>query len=391
VSEILPLDAHEATLVGRAWLPGVGPAVVTLREGTLHDVTASFATVRDLIETGDAARALRDAPGTAIGDVDAIVANSVAAERDASLPWLLAPVDLQVLKAAGVTFAVSMIERVIEERARGDLTAAARVRAELVDRIGTDLSELRPGSPQAESVKEYLTAQGLWSQYLEVGIGPDAEIFTKAPVLSAVGFGADVGILRSSAWNNPEPEVALLVDSRGAVAGATLANDVNLRDIEGRSALLLGRAKDNNASCALGPFVRLFDDGFAIDDVRRARVRLEVTGVDGFVLEDGSDMSQISRDPIDLVSQLMGEHHQYPDGALLMLGTLFAPTADRHEVGLGFHHEPGDVVRISSPALGTLVNTVRHSEECDPWTFGIAALFRNLADRGLLAGAEHAR
>ncbi|MEY9853192.1 fumarylacetoacetate (FAA) hydrolase family protein [Leifsonia sp. EB41] len=379
---ILPADHERATLIGRAWVPNIGPAVVAVRDGELHDVTATFPTVSSVIETGRAADALRSASGTVIGSVDEIAGNSGTGAHS-SRPSLLAPVDLQVLKAAGVTFAVSMIERVIEERARGDLAAAAAIREQLSDRIGHDLAALRPGSPEALAAKEYLIAEGWWSQYLEVGIGPDAEIFTKAPTLSAVGYGADIGVLRTSEWNNPEPEVALLVDSHGAVAGAMLGNDVNLRDVEGRSALLLPRAKDNNASCSLGPFVRLFDDGFGIDDVRTARVRLDVTGHDGFELEGWSDMGQISRDPLDLVGQLIGDHHQYPDGAVLMLGTLFAPTADRREPGLGFSHEPGDIVRISSPALGTLTNRVQHSEDCPPWTFGLSALFQNLASRGL--------
>ncbi|MFE4949577.1 fumarylacetoacetate hydrolase family protein [Leifsonia sp. NPDC056665] len=380
---ILPADHERATLIGRAWVPEIGPVVVAVRDGELHDVTATFPTVSSVIETGRAADALRSASGTVIGSVDEVAGNSGAGAVHSSRPSLLAPVDLQVLKAAGVTFAVSMIERVIEERARGDLAAAAAIREQLSDRIGQDLAGLRPGSPAALAAKEYLIAEGWWSQYLEVGIGPDAEIFTKAPTLSAVGYGADVGVLRTSEWNNPEPEVALVVDSLGAVAGALLGNDVNLRDVEGRSALLLPRAKDNNASCSLGPFVRLFDDGFGIDDVRTARVRLDVTGHDGFELEGWSDMGQISRDPLDLVGQLIGDHHQYPDGAVLMLGTLFAPTADRRHPGLGFAHEPGDVVRISSPALGTLTNRVQYSEDCPPWTFGLSALFQNLASRGL--------
>ncbi|WP_285115476.1 fumarylacetoacetate hydrolase family protein [Leifsonia sp. fls2-241-R2A-40a] len=385
--DILPVDQERATLVGRAWIPDVGPSVVAVREGELRDVTADFPTVSSLIETGCAADALESARGTVIGTVEDIAANTGPEPAHPSQPSLLAPVDLQVLKAAGVTFAVSMIERVIEERARGDVAEAAAIRRELSSRIGEDLAGLTPGSEAAGVLKKYLIEQGWWSQYLEVGIGPDAEIFTKAATLSAVGFGSDIGVLRSSEWNNPEPEVAVIVDSRGHAAGATLANDVNLRDVEGRSALLLPRAKDNNASCALGPFVRLFDDEFAIDDVRRARVRLDVTGEDGFELEGWSDMSLISRDPLDLVGQLMGAHHQYPDGAVLMLGTLFAPTADRKGPGLGFSHEPGDIVRISSPALGTLTNRVEHSEDCPPWTFGLAALFQNLAARELTAPA----
>lgn len=382
---ILPQDGYAGTLLGRVWLPEAGgPSPVAVRQDGVFDVSARFATVRDVIESGDPAAALNAVTGVRIGSIDELVGNTGEETRDPARPWLLAPVDLQTIKAAGVTFAVSMIERVIEERARGDLSAAQGMRGELAERIGADIRELRPGSDQAAVVKEYLTQQGLWSQYLEVGIGPDAEIFTKGPTLSAVGPGARVGVLSTSEWNNPEPEVALVIDASGTVRGATLGNDVNLRDVEGRSALLLPKAKDNNASCALGPFIRLFDETFCIDAVRGMEIGLDVIGADGFHLADSSDMTHISRDPLDLVAQLMGLHHQYPDGAVLLLGTMFAPIADRHAPGQGFTHERGDVVRIRSRELGSLVNTVEDSERCDPWDFGIAALMRNLAARDLL-------
>jgi fumarylacetoacetate (FAA) hydrolase family protein len=381
----LPSDAYAGTLIGRVWLPAVdGPSPVVVREDGVFDVSSSFATVRDLCEVQDAAVVAAALDGQFIGSLEAVLANTRPTGRDATLPWFLAPVDLQTLKAAGVTFAVSMIERVIEERARGDLLAAAEVRASILAEIGTDLHRLRPGSVEAERLKQFLIEQHLWSQYLEVGIGPDAEIFTKAPTLSAVGTGANVGILAGSSWNNPEPEVALIVTSGGTIVGATLGNDVNLRDIEGRSALLLPKAKDNNASCALGPFIRLFDSTFDLDTVRSMTVRLEITGNDGFRLDDASEMAQISRDPAELVGQLIGDHHQYPDGAVLMLGTMFAPVVDRSAVGMGFTHQEGDVVRISSAPLGSLINQVERSERCEPWQFGISALMKNLAHRSLL-------
>lgn len=384
-SAILPQDGYAGTLVGRAWIPSVdGPSPVAVREDGVYDLSAEFATVRDLLEASDPVAEVRGVSGVRIGSIDELAANAPESIRNHSRPWLLAPVDLQTLKAAGVTFAVSMIERVIEERAHGDLQAASGMRAEIAETIGTDVKDLRPGSAEAAAVKEYLVRRGLWSQYLEVGIGPDAEIFTKGPTLSAVGPGMNVGVLSASTWNNPEPEVALVVNSTGRILGATLGNDVNLRDLEGRSALLLPKAKDNNASCALGPFIRLFDDTFDLDSVRRMVVGLDIEGGDGFRLSDRSEMALISRDPLDLVAQLIGPHHQYPDGAVLLLGTMFAPIVDRHAPGHGFTHERGDTVRISSRELGTLTNTVEASERCEPWEFGIAALIRNLADRSLL-------
>jgi len=388
--EILPDDSGRGALVGRVWRPDVGgPSVVAIRLGSdgdmrVIDVTARFATVSDLCEAPDPAAALRAAEGADLGSLDAIVANTPSDGRDPGQPWLLAPVDLQALKAAGVTFATSMLERVIEERARGDLAAASAIRAEVERLVGRDLRRLKPGSPEAMALKDVLVAQGAWSQYLEVGIGPDAEIFTKAQPLSAVGCGADAGLHPESHWNNPEPEVALAVSSQQKIVGATLANDVNLRDFEGRSALLLGKAKDNNASCALGPFLRLFDDTFSLDDVRRTTVTLEVTGTDGFRMEGTSPLAEISRDPEELVAALMGRTHDYPDGAILLLGTMFAPIQDRHGPGLGFTHAENDRVVVASPELGRLVNRMRPCDACEPWTFGARALMRNLAGRGIL-------
>jgi fumarylacetoacetate (FAA) hydrolase family protein len=384
-NEVLPEDGTSGTLVGRVFLPDVGgPAVVAVRDDGVFDVSSQFATVTALCEADEPARALRAAKGERIGDLASILANTPADVRDAEKPWLLAPVDLQVLKAAGVTFAISMLERVIEERARGNPTSADAIRKEVVRLVGDDFSKLKPGSAEAMRLKQVLIEQNAWSQYLEVGIGPDAEVFTKAPLLSSVGTGMDAGLHPKSTWNNPEPEVVLFVSSRGQIIGAALGNDVNLRDFEGRSALLLSKAKDNNASCAIGPLLRLFDDSFSLDHVRRMDVGLTVKGEDGFVLEGHSSISKISRDPTELVAQTIGPVHQYPDGFALFLGTMFAPVKDRDAPGQGFTHKRGDIVTIAAPELGKLVNRMRTSDECEPWTWGVGALMRNLAKRKLI-------
>jgi len=381
----LPADAFAGALAGRVWRPDRdGPSVVAVRADGVFDVSRAVPTMSDLCETENPAAALRAADGEALGALDAILANTPPDDRDPTKPWLLAPIDLQAIKAAGVTFAVSMLERVIEERARGNPAAAAAIRTEISRVIGDDFARLKPGSAQAMRLKQVLIEQGAWSQYLEVGIGPDAEIFSKAQPMSAVGTGFDAGIHPMSTWNNPEPEVVVVAASSGRIVGATLGNDVNLRDVEGRSALLLGKSKDNNASCALGPFLRLFDATFALDDVRRMNVTLTVEGDDGFRLEGFSSIAKISRDPADLVAQMLGEHHQYPDGAVLFLGTMFAPIEDRDAPGGGFTHKIGDIVTIAAPKLGRLVNRMRYTNECEPWRFGTGHLMRNLARRGLL-------
>ncbi len=383
--DVLPEDATAGTLVGRVWLPQAGgPAVVAVRADGVFDVTARFPTVSALCEENDPAAALRAVRGERISDLETILANTPPDHRDATKPHLLAPVDLQVLKAAGVTFAISMLERVIEERARGNPSSADAIRKEVVRLVGDDLSKLKPGSEQAMRLKQVLIDQNAWSQYLEVGIGPDAEVFTKAPTLSSVGTGMDAGLHPKSTWNNPEPEVVLIVSGRGKIVGAALGNDVNLRDFEGRSALLLSKAKDNNASCAIGPLLRLFDQTFSLDDVRKMDVGLTVQGADGFVLEGHSSISKISRDPTDLVAQTIGAVHQYPDGFALFLGTMFAPVKDRDAKGEGFTHKRDDIVTIAAPQLGKLVNRMRGSDECEPWTFGLGALMKNLAQRKLL-------
>ncbi|MEO9135691.1 MAG: fumarylacetoacetate hydrolase family protein [Casimicrobiaceae bacterium] len=386
VYECLPIDAWRALLIGRAWVPSVnGPTLVRVDGDDLYDLSGIAPTASELLNRPDVAREIRSVDALPrVGSLSDALRNSTGEARDRSLPWLLAPCDLQAIKASGVTFVASMLERVIEEQARGDPAKANSVRQEIAGVVGDNLRGVRPGSPEAARVKDVLLAEGLWSQYLEVGIGPDAEIFTKGQPMSSVGTGADIGIHRQSTWNNPEPEIVLAVNARGETVGAALGNDVNLRDFEGRSALLLGKAKDNNASCSIGPFIRLFDDAFTIDTIRCADIGLTVEGPDGFVLNGSSSIGEISRDPLDLVSQAIGRDHQYPDGMMLFLGTMFAPTQDRNVPGLGFTHEVGDVVTIATPSLGALVNRVNYADAVEPWTFGAGALMRNLAARGLL-------
>jgi fumarylacetoacetate (FAA) hydrolase family protein len=377
-SRALPADAQDALLVGRVHLEGTGPVPVRVTREDVHDLSHLAPTCSDLLELPDLPQLLRSHRGRLVGRTADILSNSAHGARDAAKPWFLAPCDLQAVKAAGVTFVASMLERVIEEQARGDASKAQAVRNAVVGVIGPDLAAVKPGSPDALRLKEVLIAQGVWSQYLEVGIGPDAEIFTKSQPMSAVGTGSEVGIHPASEWNNPEPEVVLAVNSRGEVVGAALGNDVNLRDFEGRSALLLGKAKDNNASCAIGPFIRVFDERFGIDDVRRCELAMTVTGPDGFVLEGASSIAKISRDPLDLAAQAIGPNHQYPDGFVLFLGTMFAPVQDRRGPGLGFTHEVGDIVTVSAERLGTLVNRVNTSDRVAPWTYGVRALMKDL-------------
>jgi fumarylacetoacetate (FAA) hydrolase family protein len=386
IDACLPEDHDRALLVGRVWLPGDrAPAPVVVRGDSVFDLSAVAPTSSQLLNTADPVRAIRAAGSLAkVGSLADILGNSAPDDRNPDAPWLLAPCDLQAIKASGVTFVASLLERVIEEQARGDAGKAEGLRSSILSVIGNSLHDCRPGSAEAMRLKEVLVGQGVWSQYLEVGIGPDAEIFTKCPPMAAVGAGADVGIHPKSEWNNPEPEIVLAVSHTGRAVGAVLGNDVNLRDFEGRSALLLGKAKDNNASCAIGPFIRLFDDHFTMDDVRRCDLALHMSGPEGFSFTGRSSMSEISRDPLEIVAHTIGPNHQYPDGLMLFLGTMFAPTIDRFAAGKGFTHVVGDIVTVTTPTLGGLVNRVKHSDQIEPWTFGVAALMESLARRGLL-------
>lgn len=381
----LPSDGTSSALAGRVWRPDVaGPSVVAIRSGNIFDISAAAPTMRDLCESADPAAVVRNSSGERIGSVTEVLANTPEALRDISKPWLLAPIDLQAVKAAGVTFPRSMLERVIEEQAKGAPEKAHAIRATVEKQLGGNLRNLKPGSAQALELKRVLIEQGAWSQYLEVGIGEDAEIFTKAQPMSAVGHGMDAGLHPRSTWNNPEPEVVLAVSSKGTIVGAMLGNDVNLRDFEGRSALLLSKAKDNNASASVGPFIRFFDREFTLDTVRQIEVRLTVDGIDGFRMTGQSSMSEIARDPAELVAEMLNATHQYPDGAVLYLGTMFAPKDDRGAPGMGFTHHEGDLVTIQSSELGSLTNRMTMSDKAPPWTYSTTDLMRNLAKRGLL-------
>ncbi len=388
--QILPTDAERATLIGRAWVPGHvgGPSPVVIAGSRVYDLARVVPTVSELLNSRDPVRMVRESVKSgwagAIGEAADLISNSHADRRDPKKAYLLTPCDLQALRACGVTFIASMLERVIEEHAKGDPRKAEEIRLSIGAEIGAELKSVKPGSAEAMRLKESLIRRNLWSQYLEVGIGPDAEVFNKSQPLSAVGVGAEIGIRADSSWNNPEPEVVLAINRAGAVVGAALGNDVNLRDFEGRSALLLGKAKDNNASCAIGPFIRLFDERFGIDELRKTRIYIEVAGPEGYRLSGESYLANISRDPLDLASQAVNRTHQYPDGTMLFLGTQFAPTKDRGEKGKGFTHKLGDIVSIRAAALGMLVNRVNHCDKAAPWTFGVNDLMRNLAGRGLL-------
>ena len=387
----LPVDSDGALLIGRAWVPKgptnplEGPSIVAVCGQDVLDLSGTFATCAELLDSDDPVAEAKEAiqHANVLCSHERLFSNSLETKRSC-LPRLLSPIDLQCIKACGVTFAESFVERLIDEQSQGDVTQAEHLRDRITKAIGTTLSQIQPGSPKAQAVIKELAMAGINSAYVEVALGPDAEVFTKSQVLSSVGFGDEIGIHPSSSWNNPEPEIVLISSPAGKVVGVTLGNDVNLRDIEGRSSLLLGKAKDNNASCALGPFIRLLDSNFTIDDVRSAEVSLKVIGEDGFTLNGQSSMKYISRDILDLVEQTIGVHHQYPDGIALMTGTLFAPTQDRSRVGGGFTHKHGDRVLISCVLLGTLCNRVTSTDSAPPWEFGIRALIQNLTGRGML-------
>lgn len=375
ITEVLPKNTAGLYL-GRIWEPTHQlPLPVLLSNGKLWDASQLAPTCSEILELDDLTdqlQALRH--NDPLAPIDDVVLEPAATSTS---PILLAPVDLQVIKACGVTFVDSMVERVIEERAGGDPQAAAEIRESMQRELGVDLTTVTPGSDEAATVKRALVDRGWWSQYLEVGLGPDPEVFTKGPVLSAVGSGADIGVPEFSSWNNPEPELVLIATSTGQIVGVTLGNDVNLRDVEGRSALLLGMAKDNNRSTSLGPFIRIFDEEFTVDDARSMEITLHVEGPEGYSLDGLNSVSALSRSFEDLIAATYGDHHQYPDGFALFTGTLFAPTEDRDTPGEGFTHKLGDVVTIRNQHLGALINRVGRCEELPQWSYGIRQLIHD--------------
>ncbi len=375
-SDILPANAADAICVGRVWRDGpmAGPHIVKIDGDVLVDVSQLAPTMSDLLEIPDVVNELRRYKGEQIMSLQSAL----------NLNLLLAPPDLQAIKASGVTFADSALERVIEESVYGEPENAGEVRARIAATLGGSLKGVKPGSEEAAKLKSVLINEGMWSQYLEVAIGPDPEIFTKCQPLASVGCGAEIGVHPNSAWNNPEAEIVLAVTSSGAIVGASLGNDVNLRDFEGRSALLLGLAKDNNASCAIGPFIRLFDENFTLNDIRQAEVNVTISGEDGFSESGSTSMSDISRDPELLVRAAINDNHRFPDGMLLFLGTMFTPRKNRNGEFGGFTHKPGDIVTIRSKNLGALVNPVTTSDRAMPWRFGMRCLMRSLSARDLI-------
>jgi len=382
--ECLPDECREGTWLGRAWLPAsfapsniAGPHVITVRDGQVIELSDCFDSIADITRHPTPTAAVQNATGVSICSLNTLLENSLfyklpADIRKSQQPSLLAPNDIQAIKACGVTFVASLIERVIEEKALGNPSKAEEIRAVVHAAIGDNLKDIEPGSPQTEILKAKLIAQGIWSAYLEVGIGPDVEVFTKSQPMSAIPCGSQLGVLETSQWNNPEPEVAFLVSPQGSFLGAALANDVNLRDYEGRSSLLLGKAKDQNGSCPIGPMFRLFDDSYSLDDAANTEVNLSIVGEDGFCSTGENRMSEISRSVDSIIKQVCNGSHQYPDGIAIMLGTMFAPTEDRGEEGMGFTHKVGDRVEISSPKLGKLVNWVNYCHEIPEWSYGIA-------------------
>lgn len=413
IEATLPADWKEGSFIGRVWRSDIqpeGPSVVALdKDGYLVDITTSFPTVSKLCNQEDPAAAMREAlernKGNRIGRFSEILANTPLHAQKKGKPYLISPADLQAVKAAGVTFADSLIERSVEKLAGGDPAKADNIRKDihavirgkmgLAETDEIDLSKMKPGSPQALELRDYLIDKGLQKSYLEVGLGPDAEIFTKAQPMATVGHGAHAGVHPGSKWNNPEPEVVMVAGKSGKAVGAALGNDVNCRDIEGESELKLGECKDQNASATMGPLIRLFDKSFTLDDVRTMDVGLEVSNAeDGYKVDAVSSMSKISRDPQNELLAQTFAHHQYPDGALLYCGTMFAAAMvprDKEHPEKGFTHKYGDVVTITSSKLGSVTNVMQSADLCPKWEVGAGALMENLAERGLLVGTSQAQ
>jgi len=381
-AQVLPSDGYAGTLVGRALFPGVfpGPCVVAIREDGVHNISGTVPTMAQLLNAPNPLATLQRALRNCVylGPLESLLENSTPSTHDPLKPYLLTPIDLQAVKAVGLTFVNGLLQRFADDNG-GAATVAKMEKA-----AGVALGKILPGSEEAARLRTALMEDGLWNDTLEVGFGPDVELFTKAQPLSAVGTGAEIAVLPTSKQTFAEPEVVLMLNADGKICGATLGCDMTARDVEARSLLLLGRAKDQNATCAVGPFIRLFDQTFSLPNVQGMNLTYAFEGADDAVFTDTGSMDQIGRGLITLARQVVNEHHGYPDGVALFTGCMFKAPSSRGASDTPFTHQVGDVVIIKASPLGTLINRVNTTDKVRPWSFGMSDLMANLANRQLL-------